>query len=144
MTERQLTSRRPYLIRAMREWMIDNGLTPQIVVDAGAPGVKVPEAFVQEGRIVLNVSDAATQGMVLGNDRIAFSARFGGTPREVSFPVTAVLVIYARETEHGMVFGADPAGEDGAGRADDDASPPDGDDDGPGGGRRPGHLKVVK
>jgi stringent starvation protein B len=137
-----LTSRRPYLIRAMREWMLDNSLTPHIVVDAHATGVSVPEGFARDGRIILNVSDSATDALHLGNDHIAFSARFGGTPRQVSVPVKAVLGIYARETEQGMVFGMEA----------EDA--PDADSGGPedepptGGGKaraeRASHLKVVK
>ncbi|MEO0422048.1 MAG: ClpXP protease specificity-enhancing factor [Pseudomonadota bacterium] len=137
-----MTSRRPYLLRAMREWMLDNGLTPHIVVDARLGGVQVPDGFVRDGRIILNVSDSATEGLYLGNDRVEFSARFSGTPRQVSIPVAAVLGIYARETEQGMVFSAEPdlAGE-GTGLPDDD--PPDGTD--PGSGERRGsHLKVVK
>ena len=126
----------------MREWMLDNGLTPHIVVDASLPGVQVPDGFVRDGRIILNVSDSATEGLSLGNDLVAFSARFAGTPRPVSIPVAAVLGIYARETEQGMVFSAEPdvAGQDGT-LPDDD--PPDGSDPA-GGERRGGHLKVVK
>jgi stringent starvation protein B len=141
MADTALSSRRPYLIRAMREWMIDNGLTPHLVVDASAPGVSVPEGFARDGRVILNVSDHATEAMLLGNDRITFSARFGGTPRDVFVPVNAVIGIYARETEQGMVFGVEP--EDQGGGA------PDPDDTPPGGGtagaeRKASHLKVVK
>lgn len=146
----RLSSRRPYLLRAMRDWMVDNGLTPHIVMDAHQPGVQVPDGFVRDGRIILNVSDSATEALHLGNDVVAFSARFGGSPRSVSIPVQAVLGIYARETEQGMVFGAESPEEQagGGGRPD---GPPD--DDPPGGngpaspggdGRRASHLKVVK
>ena len=98
------TSRRPYLVRAMHEWMTDNGQTPHIVVDATAAGVEVPAAYVKDGRIVLNVSWQATQGLRLGNDLIEFSARFGGVPNAVRLPAAAVLGIYARETGQGLVF----------------------------------------
>lgn len=134
----------------MREWMLDNRLTPHVVVDAAAAGVEVPADFVNDGRIVLNLSDAATDALVLGNDVIEFSARFAGTPRAVRFPVDAVLGIYARETAQGMVFGAEtvaPAGaSDGQAGNGDDADPSDDDPpDGSGGeGRRGSHLKVVK
>jgi stringent starvation protein B len=146
MAERRLSSRRPYLIRAMREWMIDNDLTPHIVVNADLPEVEVPRSFVREGRIVLNISDAATDAIALGNDHIAFSARFGGTPCQVCVPIGAVMGIYARETEQGMLFGAEPEDEaaSGALRSETGDDPPEG--DGPpagGGGGRP-HLKVVK
>jgi stringent starvation protein B len=98
------TSRRPYLVRAMHEWMTDNGQTPHLVVDAGVPGTEVPKAFVRDGRITLNVGWQATQGLKLGNEWIEFAARFGGVPQQVRVPVAAVLGIYARETGQGMLF----------------------------------------
>ncbi|HEY7671238.1 MAG TPA: ClpXP protease specificity-enhancing factor [Gammaproteobacteria bacterium] len=101
------TKQRPYLIRAMHEWMVDNGLTPHIVADATVNGLKVPSAHIKEGKIVLNVSHSATHGLVLGNDEIAFEARFDGVAQLVSVPVQAVLGIYARETGQGMVFAAE-------------------------------------
>ena len=99
--------KRPYLVRALHEWMSDAGLTPHLVVDATAPGVRVPERYVEDGRIVLNVSHGATQALVLGNERIAFQARFGGTPHAVEVPLPAVLGIYARESGEGLVFPTD-------------------------------------
>jgi stringent starvation protein B len=98
------TSRRPYLIRAMHEWMSANSQTPHLVVDAGINGAEVPKAYVREGRITLNVGWQATQGLKLGNDWIEFSARFGGVAQQVRIPVAAVLGIYARETGQGMLF----------------------------------------
>ncbi len=98
------TPRRPYLIRAMHEWMSVNNQTPHLVVDAGVGGAEIPKAYVREGRITLNVSWQATQGLKLGNDWIEFSARFGGVPQQVRVPVAAVLGIYARETGQGMLF----------------------------------------
>lgn len=102
-----LTSRRPYLVRAMHEWMTDNGQTPHLVVDASLAGVEVPQAYVKDGRIILNVGWQATQGLRLGNDFIEFSARFGGTPHQVRVPLAAVTGIYARETGQGMLFQGD-------------------------------------
>lgn len=99
-----LPSRRPYLLRAMHEWMGEAGFTPHLVVDANQPGVEVPAAFVKDGRIVLNVSIDATHGLHLGNDAIEFNARFSGVVHHVRLPVRAVLGIYARETGEGMVF----------------------------------------
>jgi stringent starvation protein B len=89
----------------MHEWMTDNALTPHLVVDATHAGVVVPEGHVKDGRIVLNVSYAATRHLVLGNSEVGFEARFGGVPSRVTIPVAAVLGIYARETGQGMVFG---------------------------------------
>jgi stringent starvation protein B len=100
----QLTSRRPYLVRAMHEWMTANKQTPHLVVDAGVPGTEIPKAYVRNGRITLNVSWQATQGLKLGNEWVEFSARFGGVPQQVRVPVAAVLGIYARETGQGMLF----------------------------------------
>jgi stringent starvation protein B len=89
----------------MHEWMVDNGFTPHLVVDARRDGVHVPEEHVQDGKIVLNVSHAATLGLSLGNEFVTFETRFGGMPRQLEIPVTAVLGIYARETGQGMIFG---------------------------------------
>jgi len=96
--------RRPYLLRAMHQWMTDSGLTPHVMVDAGATGADVPKAHVREGRIVLNVSYSATRHLDLGNDWVTFEARFGGVSRNVRFPTQAVQSIYARETGEGLVF----------------------------------------
>ena len=89
----------------MHEWMVDNGFTPHIVVDAGRDGVRVPPAHVQDGKIVLNVSPAATRGLTLGNEAVTFEARFGGVAQQLTVPVMAILGIYARETGQGMLFG---------------------------------------
>jgi stringent starvation protein B len=119
----------------MHEWMLDNGFTPHLVVDANRDGVRVPDAHVKDGKIVLNVSPSATRALSLGNDFVSFEARFGGVPQQLVIPVAAVLGIYARETGQGMIFGEDdstpPAPEDGA-------PPPV-----TGGDRRP-KLKVIK
>ena len=124
----------------MHEWMLDNGFTPHLVVDAKREGVRVPEAHVKDGKIVLNVSPSATHGLVLGNDFVSFGARFGGVSFELVVPVGAVLGIYARETGQGMIFGEDDAPVS--------ASPPDGDDPTPtpppAGGNKRAKLKVIK
>ncbi|MBS0388304.1 MAG: ClpXP protease specificity-enhancing factor [Proteobacteria bacterium] len=97
-------SRRPYLLRAMHEWMGDAGFTPHVIVDAGRAGVEVPTAYIKDGRIVLNVSMNATQRLQLLNHAIEFDARFAGVVHHVRVPIGAVLGIYARETGEGMVF----------------------------------------
>jgi stringent starvation protein B len=96
--------RRPYLLRALHEWITDSGETPHIVVDATADGVVVPRQYVKDGKIVLNVSFTATQFLKLGNESVNFEARFGGVGFAVQVPVRAVLGIYARETGQGMIF----------------------------------------
>ena len=103
-----MKSRRPYLLRAMHEWISDSNCTPHIVVDAGVTGVEVPRQFVQDGKIVLNVSWTATAQMHIGNDELSFNGRFGGTSMHVRVPVEAVLAIYARETGQGMIFADEP------------------------------------
>ena len=99
-----MKSRRPYLLRAMHEWISDSAQTPHIVVDATLQGVEVPRQYIQGGKIILNVSNHATSGLLLGNDVVRFRARFGATTYDVSVPIGAVLGIYARETGQGMIF----------------------------------------
>lgn len=99
-----MTSSRPYLVRAVYEWITDNSLTPQLVVNAEMDGVQVPRQFVTDGQIVLNISDRAVQSLVLGTERIEFSARFGGVVFQVSLPVSSVLAVIARENGAGMSF----------------------------------------
>ena len=96
--------RRPYLLRAIHEWISDSLCTPHIVVDAGVKGVEVPRQYVKDGKIVLNVSWNATANLRLGNDELTFSGRFGGTSMSLCIPIQAVLAIYARETGQGMIF----------------------------------------
>src|ERR1700738_1089588 len=111
-----LKPRRPYLLRALHEWISDSGETPHIVVDAAAEGVPVPLEYVKDGKIFLNVSFSATQMLKLGNDFVSFEARFGGVGFAVQVPVRAILGIYARETGQGMIFpegDADPDPTDG-------------------------------
>jgi stringent starvation protein B len=163
MTEsKPMTSHRPYLLRALYEWISDNDMTPHLLVDATRPGVQVPSQSIKDGKVVLNVAERAVAQLQMSNDAISFSARFGGVSFPVSVPVSAVLAIYARETGQGMALpddglgeSADEAEEMGA-EADDAGVPlsavpsePSGDDDGDGGPPRPtprrsGHLRVVK
>jgi stringent starvation protein B len=105
----KLTSNRPYLIRAMYEWISDNGLTPYLLVDARPPGVHVPPGAVKDGQVVLNVAIRAVSDLELGNHQISFLARFSGVSHQVSVPVSAVLAIYAQENGQGMMFPAESA-----------------------------------
>lgn len=99
-----MTSNRPYLLRAVHEWICDNGLTPHIVVDATRPGVQVPPQAVSDGRVVLNLAPRAVAQLEIGSDAITFMARFGGVSRAVSVPIEAVQAIYARENGQGMLL----------------------------------------
>ncbi|MCB1867184.1 MAG: ClpXP protease specificity-enhancing factor [Gammaproteobacteria bacterium] len=99
-----MSSNRPYLIRALYEWLVDNSLTPHLLVDATVDGVLVPSQFVEEGRIVLNIAPGAVRQLELGNKMISFSARFSGSPMHVMVPPSAVLGIYAKENRQGMLF----------------------------------------
>lgn len=96
--------KRPYLVRAIYDWIMDNGFTPYLAVDANYPETLVPQQFVQEGQIVLNISTSATGGLSLGDERIEFNARFGGKPMHVVVPMGAVMALYAKENGDGSVF----------------------------------------
>ena len=104
--------KRPYLLRAMHEWMIDNHLTPHIVVDATAPGVDVPQQHVADDKIILNLSYSATDGLDLRSEVLLFNTRFGGVSYEIAVPFMAVLGIYAQETGQGMIFTEEEAPAD--------------------------------
>lgn len=123
-----MTPSRPYLIRAIHEWIIDNDLTPHILVNAMVPDIQVPEKYIENGRIILNINSSAVRSLELGNEWIQFDARFDGVSMTVSVPTSAVLAIYARENGQGMVLE-----EEG-----DNPSPP------PDKGPDRSHLKVVK
>jgi len=125
--------KRPYLLRAMHQWITECGHTPHVIVDAGRDGAEVPRSYVKEGKIVLNLSESATQLLRMGNEEIEFNARFAGVIHHVRFPVSAVLGIYARETGEGMVFSEQDLGPE----------PPRPSQSEEGGARRP-QLKVVK
>ncbi|MGL5758044.1 ClpXP protease specificity-enhancing factor [Plesiomonas sp.] len=100
----QMKPRRPYLVRAYYEWLLDNDLTPHLVVDAMLPNVRVPMEFVRDGQIVLNIAPRAVGNLELGNDAVRFNARFGGVPQQVDVPLAAVLALYARENGAGTLF----------------------------------------
>ena len=125
-----MTTNRPYLLRALYEWITDNSLTPHVLVDAEVDGVDVPDHVIQKGKVVLNIADGAAEHLVLDNQTINFKARFSGKPYQISVPMDAVIAIYARENGQGMMF------------AQDEPTPPpvDGSDDPP----PRSHLKVVK
>lgn len=112
-----MTSTRPYLLRAFYEWILDNDLTPYILVDAQQPGAYVPQEHVSEGRIVFNIAPGIVSKLNISNHMIEFDARFSGILKHISAPIKAVLAIYARENGRGMVFeeeeGTDDSGSDG-------------------------------
>ncbi|MDH3354874.1 MAG: ClpXP protease specificity-enhancing factor [Chromatiales bacterium] len=107
-----MTSSRPYLIRALYEWISDNDMTPYILVDAEYENVVVPLEYVEKGKIVLNISLGAVENLTLGDEAVELDARFSGKPMQVHAPVQAVLAIYARENGKGMVFGEEDGGDD--------------------------------
>ena len=143
-----MTSNRPYLLRAIYDWISDNGLTPYVLVDAGQAGVKVPSHVIKNGQVVLNLAMRAVANLDLGNDVISFQARFSGVSQSISIPVTAVLALYAQENGQGMMFPAEEEGGDTPPPAPgpDDTTPAPGADDA--GGDKPKrstpHLRVVK
>jgi stringent starvation protein B len=105
-----MTSSRPYLIRALYQWIVDNGMTPYILVDAESPDLVIPREFVQDGKIVLNVAPMAVQGLILADDLISFNARFSGKSMDLSIMVGSVLAVYAKENGQGMMFGEEEDG----------------------------------
>jgi stringent starvation protein B len=113
-----MTSSRPYLIRALYQWIVDNGVTPYILVDAAADGVAVPSQYIQDNKIVLNIAPMAVRSLTLGDGEITFNARFSGKSTDIYVPTEAVLAIYARENGQGMMFTDEPHSPE----------PPDGDD----------------
>ena len=133
-----MSSNRPYLLRALYQWIEDNQMTPYLLVDASRDGVQVPPATIKDGRVVLNIAGRAVAGLDLGNREVRFKARFGGVSQSVLVPVGAVLAIYAQETGQGMMLP-----EDGALMPDDSPEPPSGPDAG-GDAPRRSHLRVVK
>lgn len=123
-----MTPQRPYFLRALYQWIVDNGLTPYIVVDAKSSDVEVPEQYVREGRILFNISPSAVINLELDNDKVEFSARFHGTARHQHIPMPAIMAIYAKENSKGMIFTDEK----------DNEPPPE-----PGLGKKPA-LKLVK
>jgi stringent starvation protein B len=133
-----MLSTRPYFLRAIWEWAEDSGLTPQLLVDANAEGVVVPEEHVADGQIVLNISSSAVRLEAMDNEKVAFSARFDGKPRDIYLPMDSILAIYARENRHGIFFQEsggeehDEAGAEARDEADQDLK------------RDRSHLKIIK
>ena len=107
-----MTSSRPYLIRALYEWISDNGLTPYILVDAEYEDVVVPTQHVEKGKIVLNIAMSAVDNLTLGDSAVELDARFSGKSMQIYAPIPSILAIYARENGKGMVFGEDDGGDD--------------------------------
>lgn len=144
-----MTSQRPYLLRALYEWIVDNGMTPHVLVDATVPGVRVPPHTVKDGQVVLNIADRAVGHLQMGNEVLSFSARFGGVSQSVVIPLPAIIAIYARETGQGMALplemhpGAAEAAD--AVRSDgDSADSAPSDDPTPQPPKRGNHLRVIK
>jgi len=124
-----MTPSRPYLIRALYDWIVDNGWTPYLLVNARAEGVVVPREHVENGKIILNINRQAIDNLELGNEDISFSARFDGKPINVVVPVKGAMAIYSKENGQGMVF------------SDEDWEP---DDPNPKDKKKKPHLKLVE
>jgi stringent starvation protein B len=131
-------STKPYLIRAIYDWCTDSGLTPYLHVRVDRH-TRVPQAYIKNGEIVLNIGLQAVGNLHLGNEEITCSGRFGGVAHQLQVPVEAVVGIYAKETGNGLVFQAGGAGEESVSDGAPDDEPPEA----PPSGRRP-HLRVVK
>jgi len=130
-----MNSSRPYLIRALYEWIADNDMTPYLLVDSTAENIEAPLEYADNGKLVLNVAPRAVRTLNLGNDGVAFNARFAGVSQDVWLPVAAILAIYARENGQGMLFTDNDGG---------DEPPPDGDGDDEGPKNSGPQLRVVK
>ena len=105
-----MTSSRPYLVRALIDWIIDNGATPYLTIAANEPGVQVPSEHVKDGKIVLNISGDAIRNFGLDNNTVSFDSRFSGQPFHVIAPVGAIIAVYAKETGQGMAFEVETGG----------------------------------
>jgi stringent starvation protein B len=114
------TPTKPYILRALYEWCVDNGYTPHLAVKVDARA-QVPAEYVKSGEITLNISPTAVHKLQMGNELIEFSARFGGVARQISVPVAGVFALYARESGHGMTFEVEPPKPVAQARADGDA-----------------------
>ncbi|MDF2445016.1 MAG: ClpXP protease specificity-enhancing factor [Moraxellaceae bacterium] len=137
-----MTPTRPYLVRAIYEWLNDNNQTPYLLVDASRAGVVVPTAYIKDERIVLNIAPGAVRDLFIRNDAVSFSARFGGVPMQVHAPMLAVLAIYSRENGQGMFFDEDESFTEEASAEQTDAPEPEPPKPAGGGGRP--SLRVVK
>jgi len=142
-----MNSSRPYLVRALYEWIVDNDCTPHMLVNAEYPAVQVPQGFASDGQIVLNVSPNAVRHLHMDNEAVSFEGRFGGVAHTLYVPAGAILGIYARENGQGMVFALEPPLMEDDDLEDEGVEP---DDDGPPSGGQPPRpsgrpsLKVVK
>lgn len=134
-----MSSNRPYLLRAMHEWIVDNGMSPHLLVDAGHEGLRVPPQAVKDGRVVLNIAARAVTQLQLGPGEVRFMARFSGVSHAIVVPIAAVLAIYAAESGQGMGLAPDPPGTPETAEA---PSPPrDPQEDGA---KRGAHLRLIK
>ena len=140
-TEIKMTSSRPYIVKALHEWIVDNHLTPYLLVNAQGNYVRVPMDYVDNGKIVLNISPSAVNAFVLEHNYIEFEAKFRGVPEHIYVPMNSILAIYAKENGRGMAFEEE---------GDDDQPPPTTtttNGSASSGGKKSGakgHLKVVK
>ncbi|MEO5565814.1 MAG: ClpXP protease specificity-enhancing factor [Luteimonas sp.] len=140
-----MTSHRPYLLRALYEWISDNGMTPHLLVDATESGVRVPAHTIKDGKVVLNIAARAVGHLQMDNDAVAFTARFGGVSHAVIVPISAVLAVYARETGQGMALPEDIGAADATTEAvADEESSSEGDDTPAPPPKRGPHLRIVK
>lgn len=135
---------KPYLVRSIYQWIEDNGGVSHLLVDAEYPGVVVPKSYIDKGKITLNCSKQAVQDLTLSNQTVDFNARFGATVINIHVPMGAVLALYAKETQQGIVFEGERIGflgEDLFSSTEEDSESSDGgsDDDG----KPPGHLRMV-
>lgn len=138
-----MIDKKPFLVRAMHEWISANHWTPLILVQTAFPGVKLPAAQYKEESLALNISMSAAHGLVIGDEQLTCALRFSGVSHPVSVPIGAIVAIYARENGEGMMFGlSDPAVE--PLRSDDPQSPVDEVDTTPPASKRPAHLRVIK
>jgi stringent starvation protein B len=130
---------KPYLVRAFYEWIIDSRATPYLLVSAAVEGTEVPQDYVEDGEIVLDISSKAITGLNISNHKVEFQATFGGIPKSIVAPMKAILAIYANENGRGMVFNLDDDNND------DDPFPPEDTGDKSGGkGKKGSHLTLVK
>ncbi|MFH6565253.1 MULTISPECIES: ClpXP protease specificity-enhancing factor [Pseudomonas] len=121
-----MNSSRPYLVRALYEWIVDNDCTPHMLVNSDYPKVQVPAGFASDGQIVLNVSPTAVRQLHMDNEAVSFEGRFGGVPHTLYVPIPAILGVYARENGQGMVFDLEePLGGDDEVEPDDDGPQPE-------------------
>ena len=135
-----MNSNRPYLLRALSEWILDNDCTPYLVVDVAGDQVAVPEEYVKNGQIILNIRPDAVLNLLLSNEAVSFEARFAGVPRQIYVPMENIVAVYAQETGQGMTFGEGVL----------PADPPSGSQPSPGSSpkvgksSRKGRLRIVK